>query len=67
MDPLLKNLRLFEANIPGSSLGQFSNGKQREPIHLTVAELKRWLACRGARRSGNKPELVERSVAPFNK
>ena len=46
--------RLVEDDIPGVSL------KGRVPDDLTVPELKRWLACRGARRKGNKPELVQR-------
>ena len=47
-------LLLTEADIPGASL----NGKL--PTELNVAQLKRWLACRGAPLSGKKPELIER-------
>lgn len=46
--------RLTEKDVPGASL------KGRKPDLLTVVELKRWLACRGARRSGKKAELVTR-------
>lgn len=45
---------LDESDVPGASL----NGKK--PCQLTVAQLKRWLACRGAPLSGRKPELIER-------
>ena len=47
-------LRLTEDDIPGASL----NGKL--PSQLTVVQLKRWLACRGAPTSGKKPDLLER-------
>ena len=46
--------RLSEKDIPGASL----DGKS--PDDLNVEQLKRWLACRGARRSGKKAELVQR-------
>jgi len=49
-----KMVVLDEADVPGASL----NGKK--PCQLTVAQLKRWLACRGAPVSGRKPELIER-------
>ena len=49
-------LMLDENDIPGASL----NG--REPNELTVVQLKRWLACRGAPLSGKKPELIDRYV-----
>ena len=50
-----KDLALLdESDIPGTSL----NGKS--PPELTVAQLKRWLACWGAPVSGRKPELIER-------
>ena len=42
--------RLSEDDVPGASL----NGKSPRE------QLKRWLACRGARRSGRKAELVQR-------
>ena len=45
---------LTESDVPGASL----NGKQ--PEDLKISQLKRWLACRGAPVSGNKPDLVER-------
>ena len=48
--------RLTEEDVPGASL------KGRSPDSLTVPELKRWLACRGARRHGRKPELIQRFV-----
>ena len=45
---------LLEEDVPGASLfGQ-------SPDDLNVEQLKRWLACRCARRSGKKPELVKR-------
>ena len=47
-------LLLTEVDIPGASL----NGKS--PDQLNVMQLKRWLACRGGRVSGKKPDLVER-------
>jgi len=45
---------LRESDIPGASL----NGKQ--PVELNIQQFKRWLACRGAPTTGNKPELIER-------
>ena len=45
---------LSEDDVPGASL----NGKK--PSQLNVTSLKRWLACRGASTSGNKPQLIER-------
>ena len=45
---------LREKDIPGASL------RGRDPGLLTVPELKRWLACRGASRRGKKAELVLR-------
>ena len=44
----------MENDIPGSSL------RGRKPDDLHVAELKRWLSCRGASRRGKKSELVKR-------
>jgi len=49
-------LLLNEDDIAGASL----NGK--DPSELNIVELKRWLACRGAPVSGNKPELIKRYV-----
>ena len=48
---------LDESDIPGASL------KGKNPCQLNVAQLKRWLACRGAPLSGRKPELIERLVS----
>ena len=45
---------LNESDVPGASL----NGKH--PSQLTVSQLKRWLACRGAPVNGRKPELIQR-------
>lgn len=47
---------LSEDDIPGASLGG------RDPGELGVAELKRWLQCRAAKRDGKKPELLKRYV-----
>ena len=43
-----------EDDIPGAALGA------RQPEELKVPELKRWLACRGASRTGLKAQLVQR-------
>jgi len=48
---------LRERDIPGASL----DGKK--PRKLNVAQLKRWLACRGVPTSGKKPQLIERLIA----
>lgn len=53
-------VRLTEADVPGASLGENPDGSQRVPGQLSVRELKRWLACRNARRKGTKSELVKR-------
>ena len=53
-------LVLTEEDVPGASLGKFPDGTPRTVNQLTVPELRRWLACRGARRKGNKAELVDR-------
>jgi len=45
---------LSKCDIPGASL----DGKK--PRELNIAQLKRWLACRGAPISGKKPQLIER-------
>lgn len=47
-------LLLTEEDIPGARLGS------KSVEELSVEELKRWLACRGARRVGKKPELQKR-------
>ena len=60
MDPLLANIALSEEDVPGAGLGYWPDRKERKPNDLCVPELKRWLACRGARRSGKKSELVAR-------
>ena len=54
MTDLAAIYRLREEDVPGASL----SGKSAED--LNVEQLKRWLACRGARRSGRKAELVQR-------
>lgn len=41
-------------DVPGAALGK------RQPDELKVPELKRWLACRDASRTGLKPQLVQR-------
>jgi len=53
MTDLAAIYRLREEDVPGASL----SGKSAED--LNVEQLKRWLACRGARRSGRKAELVQ--------
>ena len=45
---------LCEADVPGASL------HGRDPGMLTVPELKRWLAYRGASRRGRKADLALR-------
>jgi len=45
---------LVEEDVPGAALGD------RLPEELTVPELQRWLACRGASRSGRKRQLIQR-------
>lgn len=47
-------LLLTESDIPGAGLGS------KSVDDLNVDELKRWLACRGARCVGKKPELQKR-------
>ena len=58
----LSDVRLREEDVPGASLGKHADGRVRKPHELCVPELKRWLACRGARRSGNEADLVQRLV-----
>ena len=43
---------LSEKDVPGASL----NG--RDPVVLTVPQLKRWLQCRNASTKGKKPTLL---------
>ena len=45
---------LTEDDVPGAAIGK------RLPEKLKVPELKRWLACQGASRTGLKPKLVQR-------
>ena len=45
---------LTEKDIPGASL----NG--RDPVVLTIPQLKRWLQCRNASTKGKKADLVAR-------
>lgn len=45
---------LTEKDIPGASL----NG--RDPVVLTIPQLKRWLLCRNASTKGKKADLVAR-------
>ena len=44
-------------SVPGASL------LNRKPNELTVKELKRWLACRGAVTTGKKADLIARYKA----
>lgn len=55
----LANIRLTLDNVPGASLGTHPDRTPRKPNELCIPDLRRWLACRGARQSGNKAELVE--------
>jgi len=48
---------LRKEDIPGASL----SGKSAED--LNVKQLKWWLACRGAHKSGRKAELVQRYMS----
>ena len=43
-----------EKDVPGASL----NG--RDPVVLTIPQLKRWLQCRNASTKGKKADLVAR-------
>ena len=45
---------LEEEDVPGASL------RDRLFEELTVPELKQWLACRAASRTGRKQQLIER-------
>jgi len=56
MTDLAAIYRLREEDVPGASL----SGKSAEDLNME--QLKWWLACRGARRSGRKAELVQRLV-----
>ena len=51
---------LTEDDILGASLGKNPDGSSQFPSQLTIPELKRWLSCRGARRTGKKADLVTR-------
>ena len=53
--PVGCKLVLTEEDIPSASLPD-----DRDLKSFNVSILKRWLACRGAARSGNKPELIAR-------
>ena len=58
MDFLRSNsgdLILEEGDIPGAKL-------QKPVEQCTVAVLKRWLSCRGAKVTGKREELVKRFV-----
>ena len=49
----IKEITLSEKDVPGASLAKyFSN--------CNVEELKRWLECHGQKKSGKKPELIDR-------
>ena len=51
---VVMDISLAETDIPGASL------HKRKPENLTVPELKRLLACRGASLSGRKSDLIKR-------
>ena len=55
---LSDNLKLEEDDVPGAKL-------QKPAEQCTVAVLKRWLSCRGAKVTGNRRDLVERYVINF--
>ena len=55
---LLDSMRLTKEDVPGASLGLRSDGRLRDAHELCVPELRRRLACRGARRTVNKAQLV---------
>ena len=46
-------VQLVESNIPGAEL-------PKPAEFCTVAILKRWLSCRGAKVSGNRKDLIKR-------
>ena len=52
-------LILSEKDIPGASLDG------RKPENLKIAELKFWLACRGAPLKGKNADLVARYTTPL--
>ena len=52
-------IMLTEQDIPGAEL-------PKPPENCTVAILKRWLSCRGAKVSGKRNELIKRSVLLSN-
>ena len=49
----LQELKLTESDIPGAELPRLAE-------HCTVAILKRWLACSGAKVSGKREDLIKR-------
>ena len=51
----LKDITLEANDIPGAEL-------PKPPELCTVATLKRWLSCRGAKVSGKRHELIKRFV-----
>ena len=50
-----QELKLQESDIPGAELPKASE-------YWTMASLKRWLACQGAKLSGKRKDLIKRSV-----
>ena len=58
--PVARKYCSLSEDVPGAGLGYWPDGKERKPNDLCVPGLKRWLACRGTRRSGKKSELVAR-------
>ena len=46
-------IKLAPEDVPGAILSA-------EPEDCTVLALQRWLECRGMKKSGNKPELLDR-------
>ena len=50
---MLPEIQLEEKDIPGAKL-------LKDPLECNIEELKRWLECRGQKKSGKKGELVER-------
>lgn len=54
-----KDLKLREDDIPGAKL-------QKPVEQCTVAVLKRWLICRGAKVAGKRQDLVKRYALFFS-
>ena len=52
-------IMLTEQDIPGAELPKPSE-------HCTVAILKRWLSCKGAKVLGKRNKLIKRSVLSSN-